>query len=131
MNALIPLCMALLMACAPLMAMAAEDVGLSKQHAACMDKSEGITMKMIACINDEYQRQDARLNKAYKALMAELSPERKKQLLAVQRAWIKYRDANCNFYGDPDGGSLARIDANGCMLRSAASRANELEAFRE
>ena len=131
MNAFKPLSMVLLMACAPLVARAAEGDGLSKQHAACMDRSEGVTVKMIDCITAEYQRQDARLNKAYKALMAELSPARKKQLREAQRAWIKFRDANCAFYGDPDGGSLARVSANDCMMSSAASRANELEAFRE
>lgn len=42
---------------------------------------------MIEYIPAEHQRQDARLNKAYKALMAELPPPRKKQLQNAQRAW--------------------------------------------
>ena len=109
----------------------AHETGLRKQYAACMDKSGGVTMDMIECITAENQRQDARLNKAYKTLMAELSPERRKQLLEAQRAWIKYRDANCSFYNDPDGGTLARVNANDCMLTTTAARARELENFKQ
>lgn len=112
-------------------AASAHEIGLSKQHAACMDKSGGTTMGMVECITAETQRQDARLNRAYKAVMAELSPERKKQLLEAQRAWIKFRDANCSFYNDPDGGTLARVNANDCMLTSTAARVHELENFKQ
>ena len=34
-----------------------------------------------------------------------------KQLLEAQRAWIKFRDTNCDFYYDPDGGTMARVRA--------------------
>jgi uncharacterized protein YecT (DUF1311 family) len=130
MSAFKTLSAALLIACAPYAA-SAQDAGLSKPYAACMDKSGGTTMSMIECITAETQRQDARLNKAYKAVMAELPPERKKQLLEAQRAWIKFRDANCSFYNDPDGGTLAPVNANDCMLTSTAARVHELESFKQ
>jgi len=44
--------------------------------------------------------------------MNELKPERKKDLQEVQRLWIKYTEANCNFYLDPDGGTAARLAAS-------------------
>ena len=112
-------------------AVSAHEITLSKQHTACMDKSGDTTMGMIECITAETQRQDARLNQAYKAVMAELLLERKKQLLEAQRAWIKFRDANCSFYIDPDGGTLARVNANNCMLTNTAARAHELENFKQ
>lgn len=121
---------ALAIAAAPIAA-SAHETGLSKQHAACMGKSSATTMDMIECITAETERQDARLNKAYKAVMAELSPERKKQLLEAQRAWIKFRDANCSFYNDPDGGTLARVNANDCILTSTSARVHELENFKQ
>ena len=99
----------------------AHETGLSKQHAAGMTE----------CITTETQRQDARLNKAYKALMAELPSLRKKQLQEAQRAWIKFRDTNCAFYDDPDGGTLARVNANACMMTATAERASELERLRQ
>ena len=109
----------------------ANETGLSKQYAACMDKAGGTTFGMLECISTETQRQDVQLNKAYKALMAGLAPSRKAQLLEAQRAWIKYRDANCAFYYDPEGGTLARVNANSCMLTATADRARELESFKQ
>lgn len=103
----------------------AEDVTYSDEYTRCMDASGGVTMDMIECVSDEYQRWDAKLNAAYKAANV-ASPERQKALQAAQRAWIKYRDANCEYYNDPDGGSLAHIAANSCMLTMTAERATEL-----
>lgn len=104
----------------------ADEIEYSSKFSDCMDKSGGVTIDMLDCINDELERQDARLNKVYKEVMALLSPERQKALREAQRAWIKYRDTNCNFYYDPEGGSLARIKGNACFLEATASRANEL-----
>ncbi len=109
---------------------AAEPV-LSKQYQVCMDKSGGVTAGMIDCIGAELQRQDAKLNTAYKSLMSSVSAARQTQLRDAQRAWIKYRDANCAFYFDPDGGTLARVQANDCMLTSTAARAAELERLKQ
>ncbi len=109
----------------------AQDSNLTKQFGTCIDKSGGVTMDMIECIGAEIQRQDARLNKAYKALTASLTPERKKQLQEAQRAWIKFRDSNCGFYYDPDGGSMARVSANDCLMNMTASRAKELESLNQ
>jgi len=86
---------------------------------------------MIECIDGEAQRQDVRLNKAYKALMGGLSSERKKQLQDAQRNWIKFRDTNCSFYYDPDGGTMARVSANDCVMTMTANRAKELENLRQ
>lgn len=112
-------------------AASAHETGLSQPYAACMDKSNATTMDMIGCITAENQRQDVQLNKAYKAFMAELLPPRRAQLQDAQRAWIKFRDANCAFYADPDGGTLAWVNANSCMLSATAERARELEGFRQ
>jgi len=105
----------------------AEDIGLTKQFSTCMDKSNGVTANMLDCIGDETKRQDTRINKAYRSLMDQLSPERQKQLQTAQRAWLSFRDANCNFYADPDGGSLARVSASDCFMSATASRSKELE----
>ena len=103
---------------------------LSASFAECMDKSGGVTAEMHACISAEHTRQDQQLNRNYKALMAELTPERKKQLQTAQRLWLQYRDANCQFYADPDGGTMAGIAAADCVLQMTASRARELADLR-
>ena len=109
----------------------ADDNGLSKQFSACMDKSGGVTADMLDCIGAETKRQDSRLNKAYKEAVSQLSPARKKQLQDAQRAWIKYRDANCNFYADPEGGTMATVSSYDCFMSATASRAKELEGLKK
>lgn len=109
----------------------ARDDGLTKQFSICMDKADGVTADMLDCIGSETKRQDTRLNKAYKEVMAQLSPARNKELQAAQRAWIKFRDANCNFYADPEGGTMATVSSNDCFMSATASRAKELENFKE
>jgi uncharacterized protein YecT (DUF1311 family) len=103
----------------------------SPQFAACMDKAGGVTAKMIDCFSTETKAQDVRLNAAYKRLMEGLTPARKQELTEVQRMWLKYRDANCKFYADPDGGTLARVNANSCFLTATAERAEELQHLAE
>ena len=105
----------------------AQNNGLTAKYVACMDASGGVTFEMIKCIDAEYKRQDARLNKAYQTVMSDLSAERRQALRAAQRAWITFRDANCSFYFDPQGGSYARVAANECMMSETAERAFELE----
>lgn len=111
------------------LAVHAQEINLTKQFSVCMDKADGVTQHMVECIDAETKRQDARLNKAYKAVVADLNPERKKQLLEAQRAWLKFRDTNCAFYFDPEGGTIARVQAVDCMMTMTASRAKELENF--
>lgn len=103
---------------------------LSASYAACMDQSGGVTVEIHACISAEHARQDQQLNRDYKALMAELTPARKKQLQTAQRLWLQYRDANCQFYADPDGGTAAGVAAADCVLQMTASRAQELADLR-
>ncbi len=109
----------------------AEDNHYSPRYNSCIDDSGGVTVEMHNCIGEEHSRQDARLNKAYKNLTAQLSADRKKELLAAQRLWIQYRDANCKFYADPDGGTIATINASSCGLEMTAKRAKELENLAE
>lgn len=92
----------------------------------CMDASDGITVNMLNCIADEMTVQDARLNTAYSDVRSELSEQRREALLAAQRLWISYRDANCNFYATA-GGTLAQVVSNDCFLQETIQRAAELE----
>jgi uncharacterized protein YecT (DUF1311 family) len=104
----------------------AADREMTQEYATCLGKSNGVTIEMINCILGETRRQDARLNENYKRLISKLPTERKNALVEAQRAWIKFRDANCGFYADPEGGSAARVTANECFLNATADRAKEL-----
>jgi uncharacterized protein YecT (DUF1311 family) len=107
--------------------LAASETDMSKQYTTCMDKANGVNPDMIDCILAETKQQDARLNENYKRLMSKLSEERKKALLEAQRAWIRFRDANCTFWDDPAGGQSAAVTAKECILTTTADRASELE----
>jgi uncharacterized protein YecT (DUF1311 family) len=73
-----------------------------------------------------FKRLRSSRNENYKRSMAKLSAKRKEALLEAQRAWIKFRDANCNFYYDPEGGSAAHLAGTDCNLNATANRATEL-----
>jgi uncharacterized protein YecT (DUF1311 family) len=100
---------------------------MTKEYLTCLDKASGVTVEMITCISAETKRQDVRLNESYNKLGAKFSANRKKALLEAQRAWIKFRDANCRFYYDPEGGSSARAAADECVLNATADRVRELK----
>ena len=107
--------------------LAASETDMSKEYTTCMDKANGVNPDMTDCILAETKQQDARLNENYKRLTSKLSEERKKALLEAQRAWIRFRDANCTFWDDPAGGQSAAVTAKECILTMTADRASELE----
>ncbi|QOT81229.1 DUF1311 domain-containing protein [Cupriavidus basilensis] len=117
-----------LLLCASFAALADEKL-LSKQYGACMDRPDVTTAGMHDCIAAETARQDKSLNAAYKSLQQALPPARKAQLLDAQRAWLKFRDANCSFQADPDGGTIAGVNASACFMQMTADRARELSDF--
>jgi uncharacterized protein YecT (DUF1311 family) len=106
---------------------AAADREMTQEYSTCLAQSNGVTLEMINCMLAETRRQDVRLNENFKKLISELGTERKKALVEAQRAWIKFRDTNCGFYADPEGGSAARMAANECILNSIVDRAKELQ----
>ena len=88
------------------------------------------TAGMIECANAELRVQDGRLNNAYQGAILRLErPRQKAALQKAQRAWIAFRDADCAAYYDQDWGSMARVQANACVLDHTRQRAEELDAF--
>jgi len=87
---------------------------------------------MANCTAEEKDKEDKRLNRNYKSLKMVLTEEKLTELLTAQRLWIKFRDSNCGFYFDPDGGSIGgTLDYTDCLLEMTKLRANELEALRK
>ncbi len=100
---------------------------LSHQYKQCMDKSGGVTIKMRECNGEELQRQDKRLNKNYKQVMRVLDAKHRNQLKKVQRQWIKYRDAKCDFLFGLTGGTMDLLIGGSCYVDMTEKRASELE----
>ncbi len=97
---------------------------------ACLASPDGVsTYGMIMCMQKEDELQDARLNAAFKKVMAGLNARQKAKLLAAQRAWIAFRDAECTAYQDQDWGTISRVNASACVLQMTAQRTMDLEHY--
>lgn len=107
----------------------------------CMDQPDGqTTIGMTQCAQSETEAWDVLLNSEYKAARAwtkaadegetaepQMFAVRADELLAAQRAWIAFRDANCRAaYGIYGSGSMRNIAGSQCKLRMTAKRAIEL-----
>jgi uncharacterized protein YecT (DUF1311 family) len=88
------------------------------------------TIDIAVCLEGRTKIWDARLNEAYKALMAMLDSETDTVQIAdlkkAQRLWIQYRNANCAYYDDGPG-TIREIEGAGCLLRMTQDRAIELQ----
>ena len=80
----------------------------------------------------EYRAEDEKLNKAYGEIMKRLSdsPEVRKLLQTAQRAWIAFRDAECEFATNSSkGGSIYPMALLGCKLSLTQARTEQLNAY--
>jgi uncharacterized protein YecT (DUF1311 family) len=85
--------------------------------------------EMNICWGKEYKAADAQLNAAYREFASKLNPEETAQLKTVQLAWIKFRDANCEFVADQyKGGSMRPMVAAMCLADVTSARTSELKA---
>jgi uncharacterized protein YecT (DUF1311 family) len=87
---------------------------------------DGSTYEMVECLKAKTAQWDRRMTIAYQRMLNAGEAKQREQLRVAQRLWIRYRDANCLYYGLGEG-TIARIDAGDCMLRMTQSRALELE----
>ena len=94
---------------------------LSAQYEQCtggvdrMDSSE--------CIFDEHDRQDQRLNAAYKALQGKQSSS---EVRDMQRGWIAWVEPYCELYAASTGTSIAITQAE-CLALKTKEQADFLE----
>ena len=118
-------------------------LGLAPLQAAALDCAEPVTTAdMSACARAELDAADTALNLAWKAALAHaeeldsyLSEGEEKTadaLLTAQRAWIDYRDGQCEgegFYAR--GGSLEPLLVATCKARMTRERTEELRTLIE
>jgi uncharacterized protein YecT (DUF1311 family) len=84
------------------------------------------TVAIVDCVVAKTKVWDKRLNKAFKELLQRIDAGQLEPLKEAQRFWIKYRDANCGFYGSGEG-TIRQIQAAECMRSMTQDRALELE----
>ena len=84
---------------------------------------------MTICWGNQYKAADAKLNQVYRQFTAKLDDEEKIQLKTAQTAWLKYRDANCEFVADQyKGGTMRPMIAAICLADVTDNRTKELTA---
>ncbi len=84
--------------------------------------------EITACAVAAARAADQHLNNAYRDLLRYLDPEETKNLLAAQRKWVAFRDADCAFWGAGDF-SLAPTNKAYCVADVSERRAKELESW--
>ncbi|MDD2609273.1 MAG: lysozyme inhibitor LprI family protein [Giesbergeria sp.] len=120
----------LIFAAALPLAASAQESNLSQKFDACMHKADSDRTEIDKCVSAELKRQDVRLNEAYKTIIKmDNNPENKKELQAVQRTWIRFRDLNCELYPITYAGNLdlSIVGSTECKMNVTADRVKALE----
>ena len=108
-----------------------EPAGIEKAAAKTQDKTgpcpDALTqLEINRCAAEQFRKSDKLLNVAYKRIMSNLSSADRANLIAAQRAWIKYRSSNCWALRQFNGGSLAPTDEAFCLQDLTEARTKEL-----
>ena len=84
---------------------------------------------MNDCAGKEYKTADVVLNQVYRQLVSLLDDQEKSELKEAQTAWLKYRDANCDFVADQYKGGTIRPMIHGlCLAEMTRNRTTELRS---
>ncbi|MGY3440219.1 MULTISPECIES: lysozyme inhibitor LprI family protein [unclassified Bradyrhizobium] len=98
------------------------------EMAACVERSDGVSSKMLDCGKAEIDKWDARLNAAYQLLLQRESGGARVRLQAEQKAWLSHHLSETRrLASDPDAGSGAFMTSQSFELDDIAKRTRELE----
>ena len=104
--------------------------GISETFYACVERASGDLAAQGTCTSTEKKNQDARLNRAYKKLLANLDGNKRESVKIAERSWLDFNaksvDAELALRGED---KTASIEAALSELLRFCSRANELEKF--
>ncbi len=87
---------------------------------------------MNECADQIYKKSDAELNALYKLIKQRLKDDTDttKLLVAAQRAWVSFRDAECKFSTlAVSGGSVYPIIYSGCADRLTRKRIDDFKGY--
>lgn len=105
-------------------------IAVSARAADCGDKMTQADMN--ACFGSEYTASDKELNANYRKIEQRLfgDLDTKKLLVASQRAWIAFRDAECKFSAsEAEGGSVYPTILAACLTALTDARNKDFETF--
>jgi uncharacterized protein YecT (DUF1311 family) len=97
----------------------------------CANAQDQATMN--ECAGKAFDAADAKLNDAYKQIEGRLKDDAasKKLLVDAQRAWVAFRDAECNFQGGPraEAGSMYPMVVASCQAALTNGRLKDLQGY--
>lgn len=101
---------------------------LTAQKIDCHNAQSTVEMKF--CSQQSYAAADKRLNQVYRQVIANADKEQRQLLVTAQKAWINFRDNNCNFESYfSRGGTGYEIFRNECLERLTKQRTQDLETY--
>ncbi len=79
------------------------------------------------CMANAFGVADKKLNATYAEMRRELDPGAREQLVKAQKAWLQFRDADCDFEAEAvRGGSAYQSEYIRCQLTRTRAREKEL-----
>ncbi|WP_312584587.1 lysozyme inhibitor LprI family protein [Atlantibacter sp.] len=87
-------------------------------------------LELNECAASEYKKADSELNAAYKKVFTLASKQQHDILKNAQNAWIKLRDADCDFIASGvEGGSIQPMIYSQCLTDKTRERTAYLESL--
>jgi uncharacterized protein YecT (DUF1311 family) len=84
-------------------------------------------MQLDQCAGQDFTAADAKLNVLYKTMMSKYDTANGAKLKAAERAWIAWRDAECDFETNgTTGGSINAMEDTMCRTGKTNARIKEL-----
>jgi uncharacterized protein YecT (DUF1311 family) len=97
----------------------------------CANAQDQATLNQ--CAGAAFEKADKQLNEAYKQIGERLkdNAESHKLLVETQRAWVAWRDAECNFQGGPvdQAGSIYPLVVANCKATLTENRLEDFHAY--
>jgi len=104
--------------------------GITEAFYACIDKADSNDIEEAACLSDEEDIQDSRLNRTYKALLGKLDGEAKEQLVSSERAWLAFHHKSAGLESTLYGNELiANLQVSQNGIFRLCERANTLGEY--
>jgi len=101
----------------------------SAAHAEDCDRSDDSQQMMTICASEDFSAADAKLNETYQNLISGSDANTGNLLQSAQRAWIVFRDAECQYAtAGSEHGSIHPMEVSACLTRLTNDRINQLTA---
>lgn len=101
-----------------------EDPRATAEYRQCFKRANYVDFEIRVCEYQALEGQDARLNAAYRAVLARIDvAEERTALIAAEKAWIAYRDTQCEYQGARfEGGTLQPVEIARCQVDLTVER---------